>query len=251
MLSAIRRPISFVGLIAALALVLAMGGGAWAAKRYLIQSTNQISPSVLKQLKGKRGPAGPQGLVGPQGPIGQPGPKGDPGPPGEKGLNGSSVSIAKLNPGDTNCKEGGTKFTVSGVTPTFACNGSPWTDEGTLPSEATETGMWSVGTTPGGPPQQYLSIGFAIPLEEPIEEANVHYIETEGEDATDCPGDVEHPAAAPEQLCLYQATAVNMEELHPALLSQGGAIVIAAPTLEAIEEGFPVFGFGSWAVAAG
>jgi hypothetical protein len=245
MFSAIRKNVGFAGLIAALVLVLAMSGGAWAAKKYLINSASQIKPSVLKKLKGAVGPQGPQGLAG------APGAKGDAGPPGEKGTNGLSVTNTKLNPGDPNCKAGGTKLTVGSGTPTFACNGSPWTAEGTLPSEATETGMWSVGTTSGGPPQQYLSLGFALPIEEPIEEANVHYIKAEGEDATDCPGSVEKPAAASEQLCIYKSLAVNMEDLHPALLSQGGAIMIAAPTLEAIEEGFPIFGFGSWAVTAG
>lgn len=50
--------------IAALALVLAMSGGALAADRYLITSTKQIAPSVLRHLRGKRGPRGPAGTPG-------------------------------------------------------------------------------------------------------------------------------------------------------------------------------------------
>jgi hypothetical protein len=72
--------------VAIAALVVALGGTAVAASRYMITSTNQIKPSVLKKLKGTtgrvgkqgsagpQGPAGPQGLVGPQGPIGPTGP---------------------------------------------------------------------------------------------------------------------------------------------------------------------------------
>ena len=46
--------------LALAALFFALGGGAAvAANHYLITSTKQIKPSVLKQLKGARGPAGP------------------------------------------------------------------------------------------------------------------------------------------------------------------------------------------------
>jgi hypothetical protein len=55
------------------ALFLALGGTAIAAKHYLITSTSQIKPSVLKSLKGNagaRGPEGPAGPAGAQGPAG-------------------------------------------------------------------------------------------------------------------------------------------------------------------------------------
>jgi Collagen triple helix repeat (20 copies) len=226
MFSVIRKRFTFVGSIAVLLLILAMGGGAWAAKKYLITSTNQIKPSVLKALKGKAGPRGATGPIGPGGPAGPIGATGPQGPTGQQGIQG----------------EKGAK----------GATGSPWTAGGTLPAGATETGMWSVGTTAGGPSNQYLSFSFNIPLEAPIEEANVHYIKVEGEDAEDCPGTAIEPKAAAEQLCIYKKSpgTGNMEDLRPGVLSQGGAIIIAEPTLEAIEEGFPIFGFGSWAVTS-
>jgi hypothetical protein len=59
-----RKRLTYSNLIATVALVFAMTGGAMAASHYLITSTKQIKPSVLKKLKGK---AGPQGNTGPAG----------------------------------------------------------------------------------------------------------------------------------------------------------------------------------------
>ena len=76
MFSSIRRHLSYANVVATMALVFAMGGSAIAAKHYLINSTKQIKPSVLKQLKGSTGAkgatgaAGLQGKEGPQGPAG-------------------------------------------------------------------------------------------------------------------------------------------------------------------------------------
>jgi hypothetical protein len=60
-------------LIASLALFVAMGGTSLAASHYVISSTKQINPKVIKKLKGNSGPrglAGSQGLQGSQGPQG-------------------------------------------------------------------------------------------------------------------------------------------------------------------------------------
>ena len=55
MFSAIRRRIHFspATVIATLALVFAMTGGAYAASKFLITSTKQISPKVLKSLRAR------------------------------------------------------------------------------------------------------------------------------------------------------------------------------------------------------
>src|SRR5664280_3253053 len=71
-----RRRISYANVTATLALVLSMSGGALAAKHYLVNSTRQISPKVLRQLRGNSGRKGP---VGPTGPTGPTGPKGETG----------------------------------------------------------------------------------------------------------------------------------------------------------------------------
>jgi hypothetical protein len=66
-----------------------MSGGALAANHYLISSTKQISPKVLKQLRGQNSKAA--GIPGPQGPKGEAGPagsRGEPGAPGAKGETG-------------------------------------------------------------------------------------------------------------------------------------------------------------------
>lgn len=94
------RRLSYANVTATLALFLAMAGGAYAAKRYLINSTRQISPKVLKQLRGARGPRGETGPLGPIGPQGETGLTGHGGQRGEKGERGVSA-VAPLSPGET------------------------------------------------------------------------------------------------------------------------------------------------------
>jgi hypothetical protein len=101
-----RKRLSYANVTATLALVFAMSGGAMAANHYLITSTKQINPTVLKKLTGKpgkngaagangvNGATGPTGSTGPQGPKGETGPKGEEGP---KGANGTAVAYAHVS----------------------------------------------------------------------------------------------------------------------------------------------------------
>jgi len=82
-----RRRFSYANVAATLALVFSMSGGALAAKHYLINSTKQINPKVLKALKGKTGAAGLPGAAGAAGKEGS---------QGKEGPAGSAVAFAHI-----------------------------------------------------------------------------------------------------------------------------------------------------------
>ncbi len=90
--------------IAWLALFVALTGTSMAASHYVVSSTKQIKPSVLKKLKGNRGPAGSQGPAGPQGAagkegVGSQGARGPTGPAGTRGNNGTTGPEGPPGPG--------------------------------------------------------------------------------------------------------------------------------------------------------
>jgi hypothetical protein len=105
-----RRPrLSSITAIAVLALLLAPGGTATAAHRYVIISTSQIAPRVLKKLRedfGALGRAVAVGVAGAQGPAGTQGVAGSTGPPGaqgsgatgSRGLNGLEGATGPTGP---------------------------------------------------------------------------------------------------------------------------------------------------------
>ncbi|MCL2769501.1 MAG: collagen-like protein [Solirubrobacterales bacterium] len=238
MFSAVRNRVTYANVAATLALVFAMSGGALAAKRYLITSARQISPKVLKELKGtdgKPGANGAQGLAGPTGPPGAEGKRGAQGAPGEAGregkpgTNGTSVTSASFKGaktvGSEKCEEGGAEVS-SASGHTLVCNGSegapgsPWTAGGVLPKGATETGSWA---TVVDAHFQYAPISFSIPIKVEGEERGekmgltekqVHIIHLgEGEKESshpapsiekgECKGTDDDPGAAEGNLCVF------------------------------------------------
>jgi hypothetical protein len=91
--------------LGAIALALALAGGAWAGKKYVITSSHQVKPGVLTGANIKnhsltlgdlstgtalrlRGDRGPKGNTGPKGDTGAQGPKGDTGATGATGPAG-------------------------------------------------------------------------------------------------------------------------------------------------------------------
>lgn len=154
-MSSIRKGFRFTpsGVVATIALVFAMTGGAYAAKKYLITSTKQISPSVLKTLKGANGKPGVAGATGAAGPAGTAGTAGGVGPAGTAGTAGTAGADGKEGPPGKSGKEGK--------------EGSPWTAGGVLPSGKTETGTFALNPTTGAKSRD--SISFTIPLAAPID----------------------------------------------------------------------------------
>jgi hypothetical protein len=103
-----RRPrATYANVTATLALFLVLGGGtAWAAHRYLINSTGQIKPSVLASLRGARGSAGPAGVQGAPGAASTTaGPKGSTGTIGPQGP-GALAFVANIAAGSTSAAVG-------------------------------------------------------------------------------------------------------------------------------------------------
>jgi hypothetical protein len=222
-----------------------MTGGAYAAKKYLITSTKQISPKVLKALQGKAGPAGANGLAGASGKEGPAGPAGPPGPPGPKGENGK--------------------------------DGSPWTVSGTLPEGKTLQGDWAItAEAPGTGISEGVAattIDFGIPLVAapvPIyvkapteEEVAKHEFPTP---PAGCTGNVDEPGAEPGNLCVFAIEEVNVNSggvdicpsstgTIPCLFAFPEVIKKADPfgayvAVIAKEAGLVVLS-GTWAVTAG
>lgn len=91
---AIRRNV-----VAYLALFFAFTGTSLAASRYIITSTAQIKPSVLRQLRSKGDLRGPRGETGPAGVLGVPGATGAKGETGLRGETGSKGEAAARSPG--------------------------------------------------------------------------------------------------------------------------------------------------------
>jgi hypothetical protein len=92
-----RGRVTYANVAATLALVFAISGGAFAASHYLINSTKQINPKVLKKLRGARGAkgaAGERGPAGSAGASGKEGAAGKEGPAGKEGQPGASASAS-------------------------------------------------------------------------------------------------------------------------------------------------------------
>jgi len=182
------------------ALVFAMSGGAYAAHKYLITSTKQISPKVLSQLKGKTGatgPQGPAGSAGAQGPEGKLGKEGTLGKEGKEGTPGKAGLEGK--------------------------EGSPWTAGGTLPSGKTLKGDWNAsGNASAAEQTMSNSVSYGLPLSVG---PTIHYIRVgEGENeeeskwapsilAHKCQGSALEPGAAPGNLCVFAKLEANSKSL--------------------------------------
>jgi hypothetical protein len=258
MLSRIRNRVTYANVAATLALLFTMTGGAYAANRYLITSTKQISPKVLKALRGGSGAPGAAGTAGPQGPAGAVGAKGETGTAGTNGTNGQSVTSKAVTTKEAACEKlGGSEF-VSASGKTLACNGregSPWTAGGTLPKGKTEQGMWAYGISKEQA-AGFASVSFVIPLEAA---PAIHYINANGKEINGALEEVEPspecaggtavaPKAKPGNLCVY----TEAEEGGAPFFSFGTSVTASGAVLTFLqpEKHVVADARGSWAVTA-
>jgi hypothetical protein len=262
MLSPLRNRFGIPGVISVIALVFAMLGGAYAANNGS-SGDSKATASAKKGPRGPRGPKGPAGPAGPQGPAGPAGAKGDTGAAGANGTNGKDgVSVTSSAASVAECPAGGTKFTAANGT-SKACNGKdgepgdPWTAGGTLPADATETGMFAIFSS--AEDKVITSISFPVPLSAPLDEEHVLGLEPgyDGEDEVGaehekCPGKVENPRAKSGYLCVYTAAAFSLLFKKPFILSATNSASQGASTsgalLEFLPEAAKAFAKGSFAV---
>lgn len=246
MLSFARRRLTFANVVLTLALVFAMTGGAFAAGKFLITSTKQISPKVLKSLQGKAGPAGTTGAAGAAGlagPVGATGPQGPAGAAGAKGETGSEGKEGKEGKAGKDGKNGTTGFTD------------------TLPEGKTEEGVWGttmVEATDGSGGKGLVTVSFNIPLAAALPESHIQF-NLEGfpagattQEQENCPGTPEEPKAKAGFLCLYtikDETEVE-KQVSPVVRALHSSTVAGAVFSFLFSENLGHVAYGSWAVTA-
>lgn len=223
MISRIHNKLGTAGFIVSIvALVAALGGGAYAAQQGLNgkqkNEVRNISKSEAKKLVG----TGPQGPAGPAGPAGPGGAKGDTGNNGTNGTNGKNIVTGVATVAE--CPNGGMTAEVEGTPASKkkVCNGapgapgedgSPWTLGGVIPPGETVVGAWDAASALNDLSAQnrvQASLSYTLPYPGSTPPELVIIAEA-GEEATKCPGDSEEPEAAPGFLCVYEGVSETLK----------------------------------------
>jgi hypothetical protein len=256
MFSRIRKRTTYANVVMTLALVFAMTGGAYAAKKYLITSTKQISPKVIAALKGRQGPQGPAGLAGEKGAAGANGTNGKDGINGingQNGANGEKGSTGPVGPKGSTGAQGN-----QGSTGPTGPTGPTGNIAPPLPVGVTETGTFAVNAEAkpfagfGGVPLVLEPISFPIQLAAKILSPHVHLIgvsETSTNPAVvnnECSGNSKEPAAASGNVCIFVEIEENVRltETFAFETSKVGTILFIHPE----KEGENLAVAGGWAV---
>jgi len=256
MLSMLQTRFGIPGVIAVIALVFAMIGGALAASGPLAGSSKARHPSGLTKnqviaLIKKFGASGPPGPTGAQGPKGDQGPPGTPGTPGKDGTFSTKPLPAEQSLSGTWGTSGGvdtngavTLKDVSQAAISFPIRVSP------APIALYEGEV--LGITVGFVLEDEEVTLWKVPTfdQQGLEEGHEAFEE-------DCPGSAAAPEAAPGFLCIYVDQSRTLGEVggpdqvsttHPVLLEPANSFGIVVP-FEIEEEEAALR--GSWAVTAG
>ena|SRR5215213_1097984 len=262
----VRSKFGTVGLIVSIvALVAALGGGAYAASGALTGKQKKEVKKIAQTEAKKFATAGPAGATGPTGPAGAAGAAGKDGSPGTAGTNGKSVQLGAPTSGE--CPNGGVTVQVEGTPASKkpVCNGQTGFTE-TLPSGKSLKGMWS-GSGKGEESPVLSPISFGIPLGAvptfvyvkasgtsavKIGASGVEGLPTEAEIEEFCPGDAAEPKAKAGFLCAYAQTESSMEmKLGGFIAGQGNPTKFGAAIPLQVENGTEEgFARGTWAVTA-
>jgi Collagen triple helix repeat (20 copies) len=277
----LRKHFNATTIIAIVALVFAMTGGAFAVSSKggsgnatavaAKKKKGKAKPKVklIPGPKGATGPAGPAGAQGPAGPAGPTGPEGKQGGEGKEGKEGKqgiqgkegkqgiqgeegeSVTVTSLSKGNTNCKEGGAEVTNKSGT-AYACNGVAGAGGGGGPLQKgeTETGVFGGEATALIAAEEeyigYAPITFARPLEKALS-GGFRVIYPGESSTTECPGNTGKPEAKEGYVCLYVNVVKNSAKIGAAANTLYG--VVASVHLP--ESAGPVGAAqGVWAVTA-
>ena len=235
-----RMRLSPAGVIALIALVFAMIGGAYASThpragmRDRAAKAKYLTKSQVLALIKQNASQGPAGDAGPKGDQGSQGAKGDP------GNAGTSVTNTPIAPGpaNANCKLGGAEFKVGAGTPTYACNGEPPKE---VAKGETVAGAWSSIINAEGYGE--TSVSFPAPLHgAPADGSHVQLV-LEGATVTGCPGTRTDPKADEGYACFYVANyASGTFKVLGAPSQFGITLFIEEPPARQI--------YGSWAVTS-
>jgi hypothetical protein len=189
MISRIHDRLGTAGFVLAIvALMVALSGGAYAAQAGLSGKQKKEVKKIAQTEAKKFATAGPPGA---------PGSNGKDGSNGSNGSNGKDGAPGAVGPQGPQGVPG-----APGPQGAQGPKGEPWTPDNTLPAGATETGTWYFASN--GEEVQYAPISFPIPLKKA--DADSMIIETFKKNAAstpNCPGSSEEPKAEPGVLCIY------------------------------------------------
>jgi hypothetical protein len=239
MFSILKNRFGVPGLIAVMALVFAMIGGAYAA--------SNSGGGKATASKVKRGPRGPRGFAGATGPVGPAGLAGANGHDGSNGAQGATGEKGSTGATGATGKTGATGTT--GETGTTGATGPTGT---TLPSGKTEMGLWVAE----GIKKNNFRTAFTYPLSLTFT-PTFHYVVCPAgvcTPTTACPAtSTTEPKAAASELCVYEKqhlfviTPIFDSFNFPPKLGLSLRFELTEEGEESEEGGYA---FGTWAVTA-
>lgn len=230
MLARLKRRLDLHGpgvTIGVIALVVALSGGAYAAAKGGLTSSQKKQVKSIAKAEAKKfansnpgspGATGPQGAKGDKGDKGDQGAPGNNGAPGDDGAPGESVVLTPIPEEPLACEaqggKGGVEVSLENDPPgtgVEVCTGKegepgepgePWTVNELLPPGKIERGVWAFTADAGNTNGVRVPLSFPIRLEESLEAGNVH-MQTEAGFSDFCEGSLEVPIPDPGHLCVY------------------------------------------------